>query len=568
MRARSLALPLLATLPLACQALLSIEDAERVRADEGCAGSDCASAGEAPASARGDGGSAGGGTGEPGAEGGAPRAEDAGAGGAAVSRPAEGGASGQAGETSTGEPLTSSLQRVAKVRFPWPSRLLGVCFRDVDAPDAPELARRLALRRRVRELVDGTWARHSGLDFYGFQSCDETELPLQVELTAAAASRSDVGFAGTWVPRVLTLHVAASEAEILYWFGRALGLEHEYGRSPSYEPCTPCESKAACSDAARPQCLPSGFCGEPSDHASIMSAPSCAGVESTRYFSAWDVMAIQRAYGPKHAGSLVEEGGRCLEVHGGTPAVGSVVDTFACLRSLPNNSWSFAAQPGGTSTSLRVRIGDEDRCAEASDAPLSSAPLGVLSQPCSPERHGQGARLGPLQLRALGGTCVVAASAQTGARLHIQSCPALASHDEPALDRWQPHGDRIELAGTGLCVAAAGPTPQLGQRLELRACEADATQAFGLRDAEIHYLNPQGAGLCWDVLGGAPDPGAELGLWNGCGLQVENNVFYATAPLLVRDGCLEALDQPDHLSRRVGVTSCAATTAQAWDWHW
>jgi hypothetical protein len=565
LRARSFALPLLAALPLACQALLSIDDTERVRTDQGCADRDCASAGEAPAaSAPGDGGNASGSTGELGAAGNAPRAEDAGAGGAAASPPPEGGASGQAGAASTEEAVTSSLQRVPKVRFPWPSRLLSVCFRDVDAPDAPELARRLPLRRKVRELVDGTWGRFSGLDFYGFQSCDPAPLTLQVELTAAAASHSDVGFADTWVPRVITLDVAASDAEILYWFGRALGLEHELGRSANYEPCTPCDSKAACVDAARPQCLPSGFCGEPFDHASIMSAPSCAGVEPTRRFSAWDVMAIQRAYGRKPHGSLVEIGGRCLEVRGGTAAAGSVVDTYACVRQLPNNSWSFAAEPGRASSSLRVRFDDEARCADAIDAPLSSGPIGLISQPCDPERQGQNARLGPLQLRALGGMCVVAASARSGARLHIRSCP------EPSqdLDLWLPAGDRLELAGTGLCAAAAGSPPQLGQRLELRACDGDPTQAFRLNDAEIHYLNPQGAGLCWNVLGGAPSPGAELGLWDGCGLQVENSVFYGTGPLLVRDGCVEALDEPGLVSRRVGVTSCAATAAQAWDWHW
>lgn len=563
---------LLATLPLGCQALLSIEDAEPTRSDEDCMGDACGGAADAPrTSTAGEGGAVNGGAAEPGSEGGSDRASDAGASGATASKPQpEGGAAGQAGAGAREEPPANALQRVPKVRFPWPNRLLGVCFRDVDGPDASELSRRRAVRRKVRDLVDATWARHSGLDFYGFQSCDDAPTELELELTATESSRSDVGFAGTWTPRAITLAVDASDAEILYWFGRALGLENEFGRSADYEPCEPCESADACTDAARPHCLPSGFCGEPSEHASIMSAPSCAGVEPTRRFSAWDVMAIQRAYGRKHAGSLVEVGGRCLEIHGGTPAAGSIVDTYACIRSLPNNSWSFTAGPGGASSSLRARPGDAARCAEAIDAPLTSAPIGVISQPCDLERQGQHARLGPLQLRALGGTCVVAASAQSGARLHVQSCPAPSSQDEQvaALDRWQVRDDGLELAGTGLCVATADPTPQLGQRLELRVCDDDATQRFGLRDAEIHYLNPQGSGLCWNVLGGAPAPGAELGLWNGCGLQLENNVFYATAPLLVRDGCLATVGEPEFVSRSVGVTACAATEAQVWDWHW
>lgn len=473
-----------------------------------------------------------------------------------------GAAWGDNGSAGSGESTTT--ERIFRARYMWPTRLMQACFRlprDADASLRDEL---LDFGDHVREVVEGTWSRYTSLSFWDWRECASSNQFL-IDLVESEPSHSGLGYpAGD--ARTITLSNQASDAEILYTFGRALGFEHEYGRAAWSGECMPCQQNHDCVVGDRRTCLESGYCGveEPE---SIMAAPDCGGISATRKLTAWDVVGAQRAYGRKAPGSVVDDKGRCLWGDGPWLGSGKGLVVASC-STRANQKWerSFATLPDEADF-LQLQMDEPSLCTEVSGFLGSEEPARLVQGTCSRTAASQHVEFRSMQLRVQGTQCVVADGAVAGARLRARSC------EIADLARWSIGDGRIELSGTGLCAAVVGGLAAPGAEFSLAACDRAALeQRLSFASGEIWYHDAQGNGLCAAVAGGLPRTGSEnalMMLWDSCGLNViEGFIFFLRGPIESAGRCFDLLEGQSHDNSPVGVAECDGSPGQDWDFHW
>jgi hypothetical protein len=457
----------------------------------------------------------------------------------------------------------TSTDRLFQVTGRWADLYPWVCYRmNVNAGDEQPA---LDFWLKTRKLVEGSWVRLINLTLQSWKPCTEPLPQLAVTLTSSGPSSSDgLGDPGAGNVREIVLDIGASEAEVLYVFGRALGFEHEYGRHAWTGPCVTCQGDDDCTSGDRLTCLPTGYCGNPADHESIMAAPDCGGIDPGRRLTAWDALAAQRGLGRKYVGTVVDMGGRCMEIEPDDKMI-----DYPC-----EGTWNglftraLGASPGEVD-SLRVNMNGTFMCATAADTGSGGVtdPFPIMSFACDPAWSSQDFQFSSVELRAMGNMCVAAEAASAGAGLRLTTCDAAM----PALARFALRKRQIALAGTDLCVAVGGGGQAVrGAALVLAACDDTATaQLFDLSNELINYDDHQNPPACFNVVGALPTPGSAVVLWDACSNVAPNEVFYLTGPILAGgDRCLDLMGGVSDVPVPIIAAVCRSNAPnQVWDYH-
>jgi hypothetical protein len=524
---------------------------------KGRAGSDASSAGDNGAGGVGDAPSSGGPAAGVGPRNDGGNASNVGSG--EVHAGGDGGAdAGSGGEPSGGSRSACSADgdpvgiedRIPRVQKPWPQRDIPVCYQ---RPSEQRPAQD-GFFSHVAVLFQQNWQRFANINGVGWEACQEATEGMAVVVTDSEPSFAEVGYPGSPGVRVVTLNLHASDAEVLYWFGRALGMDHEYGRSCVAGRCVACSGAAGCPEE-RPDCLPSGFCGRSSDHESILAPPDCGGIESIRRLSFWDIAGLQRAYGYKPAGAWVNSSGTCAQVDTPHEWAGDEVVSAPC-RNEVTQAWHFSfGTPGVDSDLLAYWYGNEERCLSM-DEPAFERPTQAFTALCDWSSTFQNFHMDAMWLRGMGGLCIVT-SPGVDDTLSLQRCGTLG----PA-DRWEVRAGRFHLVNTNLCATVTGSSPAVGAALSLNACAfaSDPRQDFVLEAGRI-----RSGALCWSFSGGLT-LGASIVLSDAC--EAAPAHFFVTGPVHAPYDD----DWEQNLSLRDGVV-CAETPEpgspeQEWDFHW
>ncbi len=435
----------------------------------------------------------------------------------------------------------TSADRVFRSQHTWPKRPLFVRLDPYDVRFAA----------RVEELLESTWGRVADLNFVGFDAYHETingyyqVVDLLIRVRTDRPSDAGLGFPGFWQAREVFLNPDDNDPTLLHALGRSLGFENEFGIRAAQTDCRTCNEEMPCE--ADELCLPSGYCGKPYLHQSVMAAPDCGGIESDRPFSVWDAWGAQRAYGLKPSGSLVTSRGLCA--HAGEPGASSWAGVCDDAREA-----RFELAPRGVGHALMTA--KPGVClSNALDGASSTETVPLTSASCDAS-SAQSVTLEGVQLMAVGSSCVGVGSATDGAGLVVTAC-------EAKLTRWDVFPRKLRLSGTQLCASVEGGVATLAALIKLRPCAADAQeQQFSFNARRIDYTDPQGGSLCLNVFSGLPQPGNKIGLWNGCGY-FDNGWFHFAGPVKVGGRCLTQAD--DGL---LATAPCSTSKKQVWDYHW
>jgi hypothetical protein len=450
-----------------------------------------------------------------------------------------------------------SPDRLFKVSHPWPYSLLTACVRI----GTSDVAAGEAFWHRVQAIIEDNWLRAADLALIFEGACDPPESAFfQFNIGDAPGRESELGFPGGGLSRVITLGVTSSDAEVLYAFGRALGFEHEYGRDPYAGRCLACVHDRDCTQPGRPSCLGTGYCGSRSDHESIMAAPDCGGIDPHRVLTHWDVLAAQRAYGRKPAGSLLGSRNLCWNAETGVPATNLRITAWPCLRA-DNELWH--RQPTGDDVLLQATIATQPFCAAATGAG-GTRPL--LTQSCATTEASQTFQFRSMKLLTLGGLCLTAKSAEAGSELWTTECDTWA---HSATADWDFVADRIRLANSNLCLTVRDGTATVDGVIQLEPCDATTPrQKLMLIDSEIRFYGESGGLVCFNVAAGTGIPGERVTLWDGCGFGYENEHFMARGRVEANGRCADMLGETPLIATPIGMTTCDGDASQIWDYYW
>jgi hypothetical protein len=489
--------------------------------------------------------------------------------GSAGAEAGENGAAGVSGAGGDGEPdgWGGTTERMFYVTAPWETHYLKICYRLLVAP--ADQANVLDFWAHARTLLEGSWARAIDKSLQEWSECGNPFTPqLAVSLFSTGPSSSELGDPGGGAAREVRLNVHATDVEILYTFGRALGFGHEYARHAFAGTCVSCTDSEQCARAGRTTCLPSGHCGNPADHESIMAAPDCGGLETLRKFSAWDVLGAQRAYGHKPFATFVDHTGRCLDVYGGLGVTDANMSVYTCDE--PTGEYFYrTSDDSGSFQGLSASFGSGDVCVAHAGPLTDSSPTPLETADCRTGAPEQRVEFPSLRLRAMGNQCVAARSAAAGAELAVYDCD-----DEqvtPELARWSVGAHHIELAGSGLCITAPVSSPD-GTHLTLEACEAAlADRPIELQSGLILFESGDtttgGAFGCVRIADPLPTYGSPLLLATNCDPSRRDESFYVTGPVVSANRCMARMLPSLDDGTLIGLVPCDGGPPQDWDYH-
>jgi hypothetical protein len=451
--------------------------------------------------------------------------------------------------------------RLFGVTNPWQTRYLHICNHLPVEPSEETAA--LDFWQHARSLVESSWGRIVNRQLVEWADCSGAFTPeVEVSLFSTGPSSSELGDPGPKQIREVALNIHATDVEILYVFGRALGFEHEYGRHAYTGTCVRCSNNSQCTEGDRTTCLPSGYCGNPADHESIMAAPDCGGLESIRKLSAWDALGAQLAYGPKPPGSFVDRSGFCLDVGGGTGVPGEGMILWSCGEPTGEK---FYKSPSG----LTAMFQRGDVCVTFSDSLSVSAATPLFTSVCDEAAREQEFQLQSMRLRTMGNLCVAATSATAGAELAVYDC----SEPEvtPELARWSLLTQQLLLEGSDLCISVHSDR-EPGTRLTLEPCDPAAlSQRVSLDSGLIRFdWDKDHVGLldgCVRVRDPYPTRGSPLVSWSSCNASRRDEFFYASGPVTGSGQCMEPLGATGEPDTAVGLTPCTGESRQDWDFY-
>lgn len=465
---------------------------------------------------------------------------------------------GSGGSPDLGQQMVQQ-NRVFRAKALWPDRLLGICFtlpdRDQLSPEA--LTEREGFLQHVRVLLESTWQKEADINWIDWADCSEVGSAIRVTVPAEGTSHTELGYPGWYRFRELTLSARASDAEILYTFGRVLGFGHEYDLDYLPGECRRCAADGDCTVGDRNDCLPSGYCGRLSDHESIMAPPDCGGIEPIRRFSAWDIAGARRAYGSKPTGSLLNARGRCAQVftegvgHVGT-CLGYDYDTFV---------QRFAASSAESDLLSSSQL-SEQRCLQVDTTLDDGIASPIVYATCDPTSVLQDARFTSVRLRAIGGMCVGVTSAEVGVGLETTTCGS----GPDLLKDWTLRDDQLRLSATDLCATVENGVGDAGVRVVLAQCgEVPEWQTFRPHEGTIQWGD-----FCFNASGGYPIPGEPLILWPQCEWGFDNSMFSFSGPVrMVQGERTLAVDSTtgDLRADLCQPGSCEPSLQQWWDYY-
>jgi len=170
----------------------------------------------------------------------------------------------------------------------------------------------------------------------------------------------------------------------------------------------------------------------------------------------------------------------------------------------------------------------------------------------------------------MGNMCVRATSAEAGATLELDKCG-----ERTDLERWDWWGNALQLTGSTLCLTVPANYGR-GSRPTLQTCAVNtsaplsqgiwplwAKQSFRWLGKKIAY-----GSYSFNVLGGQPNPGAAIALWNTTG---DNTKFYFSGKIKAYSNS-KCLDLPHSRTANGTVPNlytCGAKGQpnQEWDYH-
>jgi hypothetical protein len=296
--------------------------------------------------------------------------------------------------------------------------------------------------------------------------------------------------------------------------------------------------------------MPSGFCGNPLEHESIMAPPVCGQIESIRPFSPWDIAGARWTYGQKPTGSLVSALGDCANFGGfGNTAYLSFCqgfDTDALELRFATTETEF---DGFGSMYEPYPI-----CLMV-DSTTTDSP--VISADCDNTNPAQNLTMKDVRLRGLGGLCVVAAQSSAGTELTVATCGTVP---RMYLERWTVEQNRLRLSGTNLCATVKDNNVYVGASVILEECGSSPEyQTLRMRAGRI-----QVKGHCFDVAGGIPVANKPIILWNSCSFQLDNDDFYLSGAVTTSPNRCLTVNTSDG---RLWSSACNDGLNQEWDYH-
>ncbi len=454
-----------------------------------------------------------------------------------------------------------------------------------------------ALRATIRRLVENTWARAANIEFVNWGDCkvdpatnkhvdsqlaNTIVIQFQQEFdppaglicssdancgaTPHAQCKNGVCVAGgvdwsgvgkfsngptviqyNWPP----IQAGADFRNLIHEFGHALGFAHEWMRNNFTDPaCSMADfpDRGSVSNGLALTTFPDAssimnYCGNPTSDADRLSPG--------------DLVGVQRAYGRKSSGSLVSTGGMCADIREASPAFGTPIIAYPC-RNAANDRWLR----DGVTQHLQATASDgSPRCLNVSGGTVSpTSPTPIISWSCVSNSNEDFSFSG-VEWHGMGNMCA------TSVNNFIQMRPC----DGSQAQKWTflnsdpnvvPRLRQIQSNFVGLCVTTGSSTGALGERLHLDFCSTvDARQRFNFPgQGVIGFGN-----FCMNVLGGLPNAGSELGLWDGCTAvpRFWNEQFSLSGNVKVLGQCLDGSN-----TSQVSVSPCSSGNAnQSWEYY-
>ena len=447
-------------------------------------------------------------------------------------------------ETSAEESIASRSERLWSVTNSfWPSGAVNVCFTSATYNDS-SLA---SWRNNVRLWVMDSISRHADVQFYGFDKCSSSAGANWVKVTRTTSDGSNAHYNGysSSENKISFGNDSNRKAVVLHEFMHKLGFEHEFNRKISN----------GCAKHQGTDVEADGTAYTDYDQDSITNSTYC---NSNDELSPWDVIGLQTVYGRKHTGSIVGQGGQCLNIKGGSTSKGANLIAWPCV-GVDNDTWSFK-----TTGLVQAKLGSTKRCANIKGGVVDpNGSTNLISWSCSTSHENSKFALSGVEWRAMGNMCVTATSTSSGAELEVQECKSSLKSRQS----WDffANSTRIRLNGKNLCVHVPDASAPLGTKLKLSKCSSTTgKQVFSYDDGEILYSSNR----CINVKGGDPKPGSKLVLWDGCGYGHPNEYFYASGLIHGLGQCVDELGGQATKGNNVGVYPCVASAPNhRWDYH-
>lgn len=464
----------------------------------------------------------------------------------------------------------------------WPGDppMIPVCFENpssgvIHTPtfDVPEATARMW----VREVVEGQWSRYSRVNFTEWDTCTPGAPGVHILIKKSGGSSAFGGASNNGVTDGVKLNMyfedrpadcRASLANLqrcvqghaIHEFGHVLGFGHEEERSDYV-------SVGGCAELPSPagQQLYGAY-----DIDSVMSYCGRPDNDITTWdpqLSPGDIAAVQRAYGRRVAGQMVNARGADMMAHNFQAGPGVFIwdgdEAFG-------QRWHYDFFRQAFKT---LGTGGNTVCLDTFNAPPGSQ---LLAGTCFFDSY-QRFPLEDVYLRGYGGLCLDVPGGNTanGTTVQVWQCGALGGGNQ----RWSIDTQkRIRFGSTNKCLTFS---PVQGSTLFLWECGGSPyadQQSFSFTGAGSLILSSVGDPLfCADVEAtldsayldgsGLPHNGARVQAHDCRGEQLNQKWNLSGSFKAPAGACIDVTNASNNLGAAVQTYGCNGTIAQEWDYY-
>ena len=352
-------------------------------------------------------------------------------------------------------------------------------------------------RNNLQTWIPNQLGRHVDLRFTGWGQCPtNTAGRITVKYTNGGTdhSNSNLGYNSAG-PTVVDFHDDAvvlnptwQETKALHEFMHALGFIHEWETSANTS--NDCGYASLNTVGQR--------YGTPYDHASLLNATYCPGMDTQHDYSVWDLIGMQRAYGRKPTGSIVGSNNLCLQMS----TVGSSdtpIATYDCTGAAVEQ-WKYTAT-NGIATESSYAYGNMD-----AEGGIAAAHTRVVNWVAN-STPAQNWTLANVQIVGLGGFClgVKGGNIAVNQTVELASCSDTANAQQWTVKMTSLSGqDRFQLAASGGSLCA---TVGASDSMTLQSCNSASTAQLFRWNAN-QQISSELTSRCLDVFNGVPQAGA------------------------------------------------------------